>query len=300
MRTDQIALQLYTVRRLMATDLPGTLAAVANAGYRAVELAGLPATPPAELSRLLGGAGLQVVASHESVDALRQDAAGVAERLSALDCPRAVVPWMPEQDRKTADDVRRFAAELATFAEAFGDRGIRLGYHNHAFEFGRLDGTTIWDLLLGALPAAVEIELDVHWVAAGGRDPVAEIQGVGDRVRLLHMKDRTGSRAAGRPARGGDPAVSGDRRGGSRRRRRVVRRRAGRATSPPRRHRQRTAISRDPGRPQPMTVAFAWMSPAPASASSAGSSVTHADRIGRSHHGVGAIVNRSSPRRTLS
>jgi len=191
MRTDQIALQLYTVRRLAATDLPGTLAAVANAGYSAVELAGLPATPPAELSRLLGGAGLQVVASHESIDALRQDAAGVAERLSALDCPRAVVPWMPEQDRKTADDVRRFAAELATFAEAFGDGGIRLGYHNHAFEFGQLAGRTIWDLLLGALPAAVEIELDVHWVAAGGRDPVAEIRAVGDRVRLLHMKDRT-------------------------------------------------------------------------------------------------------------
>ena len=53
MRRDQIALQLYTVRHLAATDLRGTLQAVADAGYRAVEIAGLPETPPGELARLL-------------------------------------------------------------------------------------------------------------------------------------------------------------------------------------------------------------------------------------------------------
>ena len=51
MRLDQIALQLYTVRKLMATDLAGTLRAVAAAGYRSVELAGLPETTPGALSR---------------------------------------------------------------------------------------------------------------------------------------------------------------------------------------------------------------------------------------------------------
>ena len=46
MRLDQIALQLYTVRALAAADLAGTLRAVAAAGYRSVELAGLPDTAP--------------------------------------------------------------------------------------------------------------------------------------------------------------------------------------------------------------------------------------------------------------
>ena len=67
MRNDQIALQLYTLRRLAAVDLPGTLEAVAAAGFRAVELAGLPETGPGELARLLHGAGLRVVAAHESI-----------------------------------------------------------------------------------------------------------------------------------------------------------------------------------------------------------------------------------------
>jgi len=190
MRHDQIALQLYTVRRLAAVDLPGTLHAVAAAGYRAVELAGLPETAPGELARLLGGAGLRVVASHESVERLREGMSAVADRLAEVGCPRVIVPWVPEGDRRTADDVRRFAAELGGFAKGFAEQGIRLAYHNHSFEFAPLDGTTVWDVLLAELPVEVELELDVYWAAVGGRDPVAEIRATADRVRLVHMKDR--------------------------------------------------------------------------------------------------------------
>jgi sugar phosphate isomerase/epimerase len=190
MRRDQIALQLYTVRALAATDLPGTLRAVAAAGYRAVELAGLPPTAPGELGRLLREAGLQAIAAHEGIEALRADLAAVADRLAEVGCHRVIVPWIPEENRRTTEDVRRFAAELGGVSRSLADRGIRLGYHNHAFEFETLDGTTVWDVLLAELPSEVEIELDVFWAAVGGRDPAAEIRAHADRVRLLHMKDR--------------------------------------------------------------------------------------------------------------
>jgi len=190
MRIDQIALQLYTVRALAAADLGGTLRAVAAAGYRSVELAGLPEIASVALARLLDETGLRAVASHEGIARLREDPAAVADRLAAVGCSRVIVPWMPEEDRRTVDDVRRFAAELGALGRSFADRGIRLGYHNHAFEFAPLDGTTTWDVLLAELPAEVEIELDVYWASIGGRDPVAEIRATADRVRLLHMKDR--------------------------------------------------------------------------------------------------------------
>jgi sugar phosphate isomerase/epimerase len=191
MRHDQIALQLYTLRRLAADDLAGTLRAVAAAGYRSVELAGLPPTVPGELARLLEVSELRAVASHEAIESLRADTRGVAARMADVACPRVIVPWIPEGDRRTAADVRRFAVELSGFARQLADEGIRLGYHNHAFEFGPLEGTTIWDVLLAELPPEVEIELDVYWAAVGGRDPIAEIQTAGGRVHLLHMKDRT-------------------------------------------------------------------------------------------------------------
>jgi sugar phosphate isomerase/epimerase len=194
MRHDQIAVQLYTVRRLAARDLQGTLRAVAAAGYRAVEIAGLPEIAGTALKRLLDDSELQVVASHESIEALREDASAVADRLVELGCPRVIVPWMPEVDRQTVDDVRRFTAALDGFARRFAERGIRLGYHNHAFEFAPLQGTTVWDVLLAELAPEVEIELDVYWAEVGGRDPVVEIESIAGRVRLLHMKDRAPGR----------------------------------------------------------------------------------------------------------
>ncbi len=189
MHHDQIALQLYTVRDQAATDLPGTLQAVAAAGYRAVELAGLPAVAPAALAGLLSDAGLRPIASHEGIEALRAGVDAVGDRLARLGIRRAIIPWMPVSDRATLEDVRRFGAELDRYGAAFAERGIKLGYHNHAFEFEPIDGTTIWDVLLERIGPDVDLELDVYWAAVGGRDPVTLIAGVADRVRLLHMKD---------------------------------------------------------------------------------------------------------------
>ena len=171
MRHDQIALQLYTLRLLAAEDLAGTLRSVSAAGYRAVELAGLPETDPAELKRMLDDNGLQPIASHEGIERLRADDGAVAGRMAELGCPRVIVPWMPEADRATAAAVRDFASELGGYARRMAEDGIRLGYHNHDFEFGTLEDSTIWDVLLTTLPPAVELELDVYWASVGGRDP---------------------------------------------------------------------------------------------------------------------------------
>ena len=190
MRTDQIALQLYTLRRLLADDLPGTLRHVAEAGYRAVELAGLPPVEPAELARLLADAGLKPVASHEPLERLRSDLDEVVRRLGILGCDRAVVPSIPDADRVTPDAVRAVAIELGGFAERLAGSGIRLAYHNHSFEFEALDGTTVWDVYREALPSPVELEIDVYWASVGGQDPAGLIAGAPRPVRLLHMKDR--------------------------------------------------------------------------------------------------------------
>ena len=175
MRTDQIALQLYTVRRSLADDLPGTLRAVSDAGYSAVELAGLPDMDAAALADLLAESGLRAVASHEAIDGLRTDVDAVARRLMTLGCPRAIVPWLPVRDRESADAVRRVAAELGVLARRFGDAGITLGYHNHDFEFEPVDGTTAWDILLTEAPPIVEFEIDVYWTSVAGMDPVTAI-----------------------------------------------------------------------------------------------------------------------------
>jgi sugar phosphate isomerase/epimerase len=197
MRPDQIAVQLYTLRAETARDLPGTLSKVSGAGYRAVELAGLPAIEPERLRDLLRAEQLAPMASHESLETLRADLGGVLDRMTTVGCPRVVVPWLPEVERANAAGVRRLAGELGDIARACAGRGISLGYHNHAFEFEPLDGTTVWDVLLDTLTFDIELEVDVYWAAIAGRDPVEVIRGAGERVRLLHMKD-----VAAEPERG--------------------------------------------------------------------------------------------------
>ncbi len=189
MREDQIAVQLYTVRSLASVDLDGTLDAVAAAGYRAVEIAGLPDVGGADLARSLGAVGLRPVAAHVGIERLREAPDAVADWLVRIDCPRVIVPWMPETDRGTVDDVRRFADGLQSLADRFAPAGIRVGYHNHAFEFDPLEGTTIWDVFLEQSGPDIDIEVDVYWMAVAGRDPVAGIERLGRRVRMLHMKD---------------------------------------------------------------------------------------------------------------
>jgi sugar phosphate isomerase/epimerase len=70
------------------------------------------------------------------------------------------------------------------------DAGLRLAYHNHDFELSEVEGRTglAW-LLDAAEPAALDVELDLAWVARAGGDPAATLRRWGDRTRLLHVKD---------------------------------------------------------------------------------------------------------------
>jgi sugar phosphate isomerase/epimerase len=189
-RTDQIALQLYTVRRPLAADPVATLAAVADAGFRFVEIAGVPTSLRAAFPGQLEAAGLSAVAAHVGLDELRGDASAVGAWLASLGCPRLVVPSLPDDERATIDGLRRVVAECNRHAARLAGDGIRVAYHNHSSEFEPLDGTTAWDVLLAELDPSVDLEIDVYWASVGGRDPAVLIEEARPRVRLLHLKDR--------------------------------------------------------------------------------------------------------------
>jgi sugar phosphate isomerase/epimerase len=188
-RTDQLAVQLYTVRESLDTDLPKTLQQVAATGVDAVELAGLPPISTEELRDQLVRAGLRPIASHESLERIEANPDAVIARLQMLGLRRAVVPWLAPERRSSVEAARSTARQLRRIAEYFDVRGMRLGYHNHDFEFEPLEGTTLWQVLLDELPAGVELEIDLYWASIAGHDPVQLIRDLGSRVRLLHMKD---------------------------------------------------------------------------------------------------------------
>jgi sugar phosphate isomerase/epimerase len=189
--THAIGVQLYTVRDLMARDLPGTLAALAAIGYTEVEFAGYFGQEPAQLRTLLARLGLSAPGVHQPIDALRNTLDAVLSAAEALEHRYIVCPWLAESER-TADGYRRLAADLDRIGKACRDRGFQLGYHNHEFEFdpGVFPGTTPYDVLLAETdPELVVMELDLFWITRGGRDPLSYFERYPGRFPLWHVKD---------------------------------------------------------------------------------------------------------------
>src|ERR671931_1642738 len=63
-RLDKVGLQLYTVRDKMKEDFEGTLARVAQIGYKEVEFAGYSNHTPADVKAILDRHGLSAPSTH--------------------------------------------------------------------------------------------------------------------------------------------------------------------------------------------------------------------------------------------
>jgi sugar phosphate isomerase/epimerase len=189
-RLDRIGVQLYTVRTRMQQGVPQTLRAVADMGYREVETAGLFDLTPQQFRAELDRVGLVSPAGHYPINALRDNTAGTLTTAAALGQRWLVVPWLDPAER-TAAGYRRLAADLNSAGTAARDRGLRVGYHNHEFEFDRVDGQrTGMDILLAETdPALVDIELDLFWAVKAGHDPLTLFAAHPGRFRLCHVKD---------------------------------------------------------------------------------------------------------------
>lgn len=190
MATLPIALQLYTVRDYLEQDYVGTLRQVAEIGYTAIELSTPTVMTAAALKRVLTDLGLRAVASHIDFEDWESDPSRALAAAAELGCDYAICPVIPEERRGDATAYRALGALLSRAAASAREHGLRFAYHNHAFEFERLDGGHAYDVLMGAANAdLVAAEFDVYWAQYGGVDPVASIHALGRRCRLIHMKD---------------------------------------------------------------------------------------------------------------
>ncbi len=187
---DAIGLQLYTVRDPLQRDFEGTLKAVADIGYREVEFAGLFGHPPAEVRTVLDGLGLAAPSGHVEYRVVTGDWPKALEAAHTLGQAFIVCPWIDQSMRRRADDWRRIAETFNRAAETSWRSGLQFAYHNHDFEFARLDGELPYDILLAETdPGFVRMELDLYWITKGGGDPLAYFARWPGRFPLVHVKD---------------------------------------------------------------------------------------------------------------
>ena len=190
---ERIGLQLYTVRAEMARDVEGTLARVAQIGYREVEFAGYFDRTPAAVKAALANAGLDAPASHVPYETLADGWDQVLATATAIGHTAVLVAWIPREARPDLDGWKRVAERFNQAGERARAAGLRFGYHNHDFEFAPVGGQVPYEVLLSATdPALVTFEMDLFWTVKGGKDPLAYFASYPGRFPYVHVKDSAG------------------------------------------------------------------------------------------------------------
>lgn len=182
------SLQLYTLRDHLDADLDATLQRVAGIGYTQVEPYRIvPAPQTRALAAALDAHGLAAPSAHAGV--LGEDQEQIFAAARQLGIGTVIVPASDPDRWTTAAGVEAIAAELNAAARVAADLGLRVGYHNHWWEFAPIDGRNALVHLADHLHPDVVLEIDTYWAAVAGVDPVAIITELGQRVRYLHLKD---------------------------------------------------------------------------------------------------------------
>lgn len=194
---DRIGVQLYTLRSDMEKDFAGTLARVAAIGYKEVEFAGYFGRSAADVRKILDSHGLRAPSAHIGTpSALTKDWGKQLDDAKVAGHDYLVVAWLAEEERRTLDDYRKHADLFNKAGETARQAGVRLAYHNHDFEFVRMENKIPYDILLERTdPALVALELDLFWVTKGGQSPLAYFDRHPGRFELVHIKDMEASPA---------------------------------------------------------------------------------------------------------
>ncbi len=204
-----VGLQLYTVRKNMKSDLAGTIAKVAQVGYKEVEFAGYDDKSPKEIADLLKTNGLTSPSCHVDYDIVEKKWAEQIEKSHTIGHKYIVCPWIDEKQR-TADGMKRAADLFQKAGEESQKAGIQFAYHNHTFEFQQapgLDGKVPYDLLLATDPKYVKFEMDLCWISVAGKDPVEYFEKHPGRFPLVHVKDMKQLPKAEEAAKAGPESV---------------------------------------------------------------------------------------------
>jgi len=188
-KIERLGLQLYTVRNQMGKDFEGTLAKVAEAGYREVEFAGYFDRTPKDVRAILDRHKLTAPSAHADYASVETKLPQLLETSHAIGHRFLVNPWIDEEMRKQPDVWKRVAATFNKAGEACKNAGVQFAYHNHHFEFVPVNGVMPFEQLLKECDAnLVKMELDLCWITVAGQDPLEYFQRYPGRFPLVHVK----------------------------------------------------------------------------------------------------------------
>jgi len=196
-----VGLQLYSLRDQLPKDVKGVIANIAKAGYSEVETFGYSkqggfwGLSAKEFSSLLKANNLKTPSGHYGLDEFfgtgkMDQFDSYIEAALATGQTYIIIPGLNHNFIKTAADFKNIAEKMNKAAEVCKKHGLKLGYHNHNFEWEKVEGTTFYDTILNDTdPKLVNMEMDLYWVVRAGHNPIEIFKKHPGRFTFVHVKD---------------------------------------------------------------------------------------------------------------
>lgn len=175
-----------------------TLRKVSELGYNAVEMSQIPMDEKnlAELDLARSDLGMDIASQSVMMikpegpigESLNDDFERIVENCQRLGTTLVRIGMLPFPAMRSERALIDFAKEANDHALALQEHGIGLYYHNHHIEFAKSNGRLLLDVIHENSPS-MGLEVDVHWVARGGMDPVRTLNKYADCAAMVHLKD---------------------------------------------------------------------------------------------------------------
>ncbi len=195
---NKLGVQAYTFRQYYDGEnaseatLDHAFRTVKALGYDEIQTAGFGKIGLEKYCELAHAAGLTIVGTHYDFREMVEDTdEAMRKHREILKTNLMGIGSMPPEARTDREELFRFIDRVNHIADKIKDYGFKFTYHNHHFEFVRIDGEkTVMDYLFEGLnPETVSFCLDTHWVQRGGGDPATWIGKLAGRIDILHLKD---------------------------------------------------------------------------------------------------------------
>lgn len=189
----ELGLQLYSIRSKMENeaDFRVAMETIADMGYKDLHTAGIPAVDSKTFIDVIKENGMRICGTHYNWDKIQNEIQETMDLHRLWETTNVGIGGYSAG--RSYEEIKAFIKKFNETAAIYAKEGFKLTYHNHAWEFKRIEGQgtlTMWDMLVEGLdPENTSFVLDTCWVQAGCGDVRYWIEKLAGRIDILHLKD---------------------------------------------------------------------------------------------------------------
>jgi len=183
--------QLYTVREFMKTraDFAGTMKRFSAMGFKYLHVSGMTKEIPVEeIAETSEAYELIPIHAHADPKRILNETADVIAEHKLMRTKYVGISQIPKDYERNREGFRQFCTDFIPPARTMKKAGLELVYHNHHLEFEKFEGKYAIEFMAENFKD-LGFALNTYWIQMAGCDSADWIKRLGERVKILHLKD---------------------------------------------------------------------------------------------------------------